>query len=375
MLSPLFHSTASYIDPGTGSMLFTLFIGLLTTGYFFLKKVLIKLKFLFTAGGAAKSNGKGKLPYVIFSDHKRYWNVFKPICDEFERRGVELHYWTASSDDPALEAEYEHVACEFIGEGNKAFARLNMMDVGIVLSTTPGLDVLQWKRSKDADYYVHTLHAVGSAAGYRMFGLDYYDAVLLSGQFQIDEIRELEQLRGLPPKDLEIVGCTYLDVMAERLKELDWLDSHGNVVLAGPPGLGKTMIALGLGLLAVDSGYTVAFEKMESFIEILDRADVDRKAGFRLRYLRKCQLVIVDEIGYTPFTKQQANRFFSFVSDAYERTSMVFTTNKEITQWEELMGDQVLVTAMLDRILHHARCFSLRGESYRLKHPELYAAE
>ena len=146
-------------------------------------------------------------------------------------------------------------------------------------------------------------------------------------------------------------------------------------MLAGPPGLGKTMIALGLGLLAIDEGYTVAFEKMESFIDTLDKADVDRKAGFRLRYLKKCQLVIVDEIGYTPITKQQANRFFSFVSDAYERTSMVFTTNKEITQWEELMGDQALVTAMLDRILHHARCFSLRGESYRLKHPELYAVE
>ena len=174
------------------------------------------------------------------------------------------------------------------------------------------------------------------------------------------------------PSELES-GITATQI--ERLKDLDWLDSHGNVVLAGPPGLGKTMIALGLGLLAIDSGYTVAFEKMESFIGVLDNAGVDRKAGFRLRYLRKCQLVIVDEIGYTPITKQQANRFFSFVSDAYERTSMVFTTNKEITQWEELMGDQALVTAMLDRILHHARCFSLRGESYRLKHPELYAAE
>lgn len=156
-----------------------------------------------------------------------------------------------------------------------------------------------------------------------------------------------------------------------QLADLGWLDAHGNVVLAGPPGLGKTMIALGLGLRAVDGGHAVAFEKTGSFIEILDRAEVDRKAGFRLRYLRRAQLVIVDEIGYTPIRKDQANRFFSFVSDAYERASMVFTTNKEITQWEELMGDQVLTTAMLDRILHHARCFSLRGESYRLKHPEL----
>ena len=114
---------------------------------------------------------------------------------------------------------------------------------------------------------------------------------------------------------------------------------------------------------------------MESLVDILDKADVDRKGGFRMRCLRRAQLVIVDEIGYTPIRKGQANRFFSFVSDAYERASMVFTANKEITQWEELMGDQVLTTAMLDRILHHARRFSLRGESYRLKHPELYASE
>lgn len=160
-----------------------------------------------------------------------------------------------------------------------------------------------------------------------------------------------------------------------QLADLGWLDTHGNVVLAGPPGLGKTMIALGLGLRAIDEGYTVAFERMESLIDVLDKAEVDRKAGFRLRYLKKAQLCIVDEIGYTPIRKDQANRFFSFVSDAYERASMVFTTNKEIAQWEGLMGDQVLTTAMLDRILHHARCFSLRGESYRLKHPELYAAE
>ena len=159
----------------------------------------------------------------------------------------------------------------------------------------------------------------------------------------------------------------------ELLVDLSWLDAHGNVVLAGPPGLGKTMVALGLGLKAVDERYTVAYEKMETIIEVLDKAEVDRKTEVRLRYLKKAQLVIVDEIGCTPINKNQANKFFSFVSDAYERSSMIFTTNKEITQWEEFMGDQVLTTAILDRILHHARCFSLRGESYRLKHPELYA--
>ena len=179
-------------------------------------------------------------------------------------------------------------------------------------------------------------------------------------------------LSELDPSELES-GITAPQV--EQLATLDWLGAHGNVVLAGPPGLGKTMVALGLGLLALDEGYTVAFEKMESFIRVLDEADADRKAGFRLRYLRRCQLVIVDEIGCTPITRTQANRFFSFVSDAYERSSMVFTTNKEITRWEELVGDRTLTTAMLDRIRHHARCFSLRGESYRLKHPELYATD
>ena len=147
----------------------------------------------------------------------------------------------------------------------------------------------------------------------------------------------------------------------------------GNLVFAGPPGLGKTMLAVGLGLEAINNGYTVCFEKMVNLVKILDNAEIERNAGFRLKNLKKAQLTIIDEIGYTPITRDQANRFFTFISDTYENSSMVFTTNKEITDWAEMMGDPVLTTAMLDRILHHAKCFSLKGESYRLKHPELFS--
>lgn len=171
------------------------------------------------------------------------------------------------------------------------------------------------------------------------------------------------------PAELES-GITATQI--QQLKELNWLDAYGNIILAGPPGLGKTMIATGLGLEAINSGYTVCFERMTNFVKILDTAETERSAGFRLKNIRKAQLVIIDEIGYTPITREQANRFFNFISDSYESKSIIFTTNKEITEWAEMMGDPVLTTAMLDRILHHAKCFSLKGESYRLKHPEMF---
>lgn len=221
-----------YIDPGTGSMLFTILIGVIGAAVYSLRMLVIKLRFRLT-GGKTKS-GTEKLPFVIFSDDKRYWTVFEPICREMDRRGRDIVYMTASEDDPALKNPYPHVKAQFIGEGNKAFTRLNFLNAAIVLSTTPGLDVYQWKRAKDVQFYVHIAHAASDITMYRMFGIDYYDAVLLSGEYQVGQVRALEQLRGLPEKELVKVGIPYMDEMAARLRAAGPAPEHPRTVLLAP---------------------------------------------------------------------------------------------------------------------------------------------
>ncbi len=214
-----------YIDPGTGSMLFSILIGIVSTAVFFSQRVFIKLKFVISGGRSSKIS-KTKIPYVIFSDDKRYWNVFKPICDEFEKRGINLTFWTASKDDPALEQKYNHIKTEFIGEGNKAFSRLNLMNVGTVISTTPGLDVYQWKKSKNVDTYIHVFHSVSDGTGYRMFGLEAYDVILAGGSIVKKYLDIISQKRGLPQKEIAITGITYMDILKSRLTETEQKITH-----------------------------------------------------------------------------------------------------------------------------------------------------
>lgn len=209
-----------YIDPGTGSMLFAALIGIFSTLLFFFQKLWIKLKFVLSGGRIKDKTSDEKLPYVIFSEGKSYWNVFRPVCEEFEKRGIDCEYYTADEKDPALEQGYQHVHCSFIGDGNKAFARLNLLNARVLLATTPGLEVYQWKRSKNVGKYVHIFHSLDEGTAYRMFGLDFYDSVLLVGDFQERYIRKLEELRGIPRKDLQVVGCTYMDgLLARRDRE------------------------------------------------------------------------------------------------------------------------------------------------------------
>ena len=165
-----------YIDPGTGSILFSIVIGLITTLYFLTKTAIIRLKVLIYKD-KTKVN-ESKTDFVFYSEGKQYWNVFAPICNEFEKNKVKVLFYTSSEDDPVFLQNYEYISPEYIGKGNKAFARLNMLEADICLMTTPGLDVYQLKRSKKVKHYSHILHALDDATSYRLFGLDYFDSVL-----------------------------------------------------------------------------------------------------------------------------------------------------------------------------------------------------
>ncbi|MBE6563563.1 MAG: CDP-glycerol--glycerophosphate glycerophosphotransferase [Ruminococcaceae bacterium] len=221
-----------YIDPGTGSMLFTILIGVIGAAVYSLRMLFIKLRFKLSGGKV--ETGMKKTPFVIFSDDKRYWKIFEPVIREMSKRGKEVHYITNSADDPALEAAIPGFTAEHPETENKSFTKLNFLNASVLLSTTPGLDVYQWKRSKDVDFYVHIPHAPNEIVLYRMFGIDYYDAILVSGDYQKDDLRALEKMRGLPEKEIVKVGIPYMDEMAKRLEAEGPAPEHERTVLLAP---------------------------------------------------------------------------------------------------------------------------------------------
>lgn len=265
-----------YIDPGTGSMLFSLVIGLLSVVWFGVRKLYMRIKYL-TPGKVEKNNKD--IPLVIYSEGKRYWPVFEPVCRELDARGFDTVYLTSSSDDPAFSASYPHLHAQFIGEGNRAFAKLNFLRAAILLSTTPGLDVYQWKRSKDVKWYVHLPHGANdSTTGYRFFGLDFYDAVMISGTHQEEAMRELEKLRNEPEKEAVIVGVPYMDEMVKRLENSIEQPGHSRTVLVAPTW-GASSIFCRFGSAFIDAllstGYHIILrphpQSFTSDKELIDR--------------------------------------------------------------------------------------------------------
>jgi DNA replication protein DnaC len=152
-----------------------------------------------------------------------------------------------------------------------------------------------------------------------------------------------------------------------ELSGMSFVERAHNVILLGPPGVGKTHLAIGLGMKAVEAGYSVLFLTLESLMIRLVKAFNENRLERSLQQLVYPKVLIIDEIGYLPLSNLEASLFFRLVVRRYERASLIITSNKSFLDWGEIFNDPVLATAVLDRLLHYSTTLNIKGESYRLK--------
>lgn len=153
-----------------------------------------------------------------------------------------------------------------------------------------------------------------------------------------------------------------------QLEELNWLEQQFNLILLGPPGSGKTHLSIALGITAIQKGFQVMFVTMRDLITLLKTQEYTRKSQVQVNRIQTSDLVIIDDLMYMAMDQREANLFFHLINHLYERSSIILTSNKSPDEWGELLGDEGITTAILDRILHRVEVIHLDEDSHRMKH-------
>ncbi|MEI1107881.1 IS21-like element helper ATPase IstB, partial [Pseudomonas aeruginosa] len=183
--------------------------------------------------------------------------------------------------------------------------------------------------------------------------------------------RNLKQAQFPSEKHLEAFDYRHQTTITKRqvstLLDFSFIDNRDNLVFIGPPGVGKTHLAIGIGHKAVQAGYKVLFRTALALVEDLELAEMKGELKKRLNQLSKYDVLIIDELGYLPMTRQARYNLFQLINNLYEYRSVILTTNKDFTSWGEFFHDDNVTVPIIDRVIHHSHIFMLGGESYRLK--------